>query len=118
MAQCALHPAQASRDGSFPLPKSPIPFFWAKNLSAPSSAAEQPLTMLSVALSQGLRLRYFLWRSCKETIQDFEAQRPIWGLQNMEGAVCPRMVINTPAPSHHLGPATFIYVLLLKAKDV
>lgn len=41
-----------------------------------------PLTMLSVALSQGLRLRYFRWRSCKYKKLIFEPRRADLGFAN------------------------------------
>lgn len=64
----------------------------------PPVQAEQPLTMLSVALSQGLRLRYFLWRSYKETIQDFEAQRVDLGFAK-HGRSC---VLQQSPICHHM----------------
>lgn len=66
---CSVTPA-----GSAPLPGA------GKGLPPPRSA----LTMLSVALSQGLRLRYLRWRSCKHKEQEagFGARRADLGDEN------------------------------------
>lgn len=58
----------------------------------PWPGRRSPLTMLSVALSQGLRLRYFRWRSCKQTVQEagFEAQRADLGFANQGRSSVPR----------------------------
>lgn len=58
-----------------------------------------PLTMLSVALSQGLRLRYFRWRSCKQTVQEaeFKAQKADLGFGNQGRSSVPQ---DAPTPPY------------------